>query len=45
MRTAARDWAFEMAEGGFLAHASDITGGVPDGWTAGTSGEAALFPA
>lgn len=30
---AARDWAADMLEGEFLAHAGDITTGVPPGWT------------
>ena len=32
MTVAARDWSDDMAEGGFLAHAPDITVGAPNGW-------------
>lgn len=32
MTVAARDWSDDMADGGFLAHAPDITVGAPNGW-------------
>ena len=35
MTQAARSWALEMANGDFLAHAPDISTGLPSGWTAG----------
>jgi len=33
MTAAANSWAFEMANGSFLAHAGDIVSGTPAGWT------------
>lgn len=33
MAAAATQWAFEMADGSFLAHADDIVSGTPSGWT------------
>lgn len=32
MTVAARTWSGDMADGGFLAHAPDITVGAPNGW-------------
>ena len=32
MAVAAREWTQEMVEGSFLAHATDIVTGTPDGW-------------
>lgn len=32
MTDAARDWAYAMMDDDLLAHATDITGGAPDGW-------------
>lgn len=32
MTEAARDWAYAMMDDDLLAHATDITGGAPDGW-------------
>lgn len=33
MGEAAASWALSMASGDFLAHAGDITGGIPAGWS------------